>query len=70
MDDPDPNLQTDLATYRAQYGLPPCLSGCFTQENYLGGPAYTKVPASMMAIVPVVDGATVTPYACSRSVAP
>jgi subtilase family serine protease len=37
----DPNLATDLATYRAQYGLPSCTSstGCFQQVDYRGGPA-------------------------------
>lgn len=32
----DPNAASDLATYRAQYGLPPCTtsSGCFTQHKF------------------------------------
>ena len=31
----DPNIEADLAVYRAQYGLPPCSSstGCFTKVN-------------------------------------
>jgi hypothetical protein len=35
----DPNLASDLATYRSTYGLPACTtaSGCLTLENYTGG---------------------------------
>lgn len=36
-----PTLESDLATYRAQYGLPACTtaSGCLTIADYHGGPA-------------------------------
>lgn len=35
----DPNLASDLATYRSSFGLPPCdvASGCLTLKNYTGG---------------------------------
>jgi subtilase family serine protease len=35
----DPNAAADMATYRAQYGLPACTvaSGCFKQVNQTGG---------------------------------
>ena len=35
----DPNLASDLAAYRKQYGLPACTvaAGCLTLENYTGG---------------------------------
>jgi subtilase family serine protease len=35
-----PSLESDLATYRAQYGLPACTtaSGCLTIADYKGGP--------------------------------
>ncbi len=32
----DPTAASDLATYRSQYGLPACGSGCFTQVNQSG----------------------------------
>jgi subtilase family serine protease len=34
----DPNAEADLATYRAQYGLPPCTTanGCFKKLNQAG----------------------------------
>jgi subtilase family serine protease len=34
-----PNAESDLATYRAQYGLPPCTTanGCFRKVNQTGG---------------------------------
>jgi Subtilase family len=37
----DPQLESDLGTYRAQYGLPACTTanGCFQQIDYHGGPA-------------------------------
>ena len=39
----DPTAESDLAVYRAQYGLPPCTkaSGCFRKVNQNGG---TKLP--------------------------
>jgi subtilase family serine protease len=35
----DPNAESDLATYRAQFGLPPCTTanGCFRKVNQNGG---------------------------------
>jgi subtilase family serine protease len=35
----DPNAESDLATYRSQYGLPPCTSasGCFKKVDQTGG---------------------------------
>lgn len=46
-----PNLESDLATYREQYGLPPCTSenGCFSQLNLNGGPALAPDPANAFA---------------------
>jgi subtilase family serine protease len=40
----DPNAESDLATYRSQYGLPPCTraNGCFTKVDQNGG---TDLPA-------------------------
>lgn len=37
-----PNAESDLATYRAQYGLPPCTTanGCFKKVDQNGGTAY------------------------------
>ena len=39
----DPNAESDLAAYRAHYGLPPCTTanGCFRKVNQSGG---TKLP--------------------------
>jgi len=36
----DPNAESDLATYRATYGLPPCTAanGCFHKLNQAGAP--------------------------------
>src|SRR3954454_15443150 len=41
----DPNAESDLATYRAQFGLPPCTTanGCFRKINQNGG---TPPPAA------------------------
>ncbi|MFJ8439876.1 S53 family peptidase [Kitasatospora griseola] len=41
----DPNAESDLAVYRAQYGLPACTTanGCFKKVNQTGG---TKMPTS------------------------
>ncbi len=38
----DPNAESDLAVYRAQFGLPPCTSanGCFRKVNQTGGNTY------------------------------
>ena len=38
----DPNAESDLATYRAEFGLPPCTSanGCFTKLDENGGTNY------------------------------
>ena len=37
-----PNAESDLATYRSQFGLPPCTSasGCFTKVDQNGGTDY------------------------------
>lgn len=42
----DPNAETDLAAYRAQYGLPPCTTGngCFREVNQAGRD--TPLPAA------------------------
>jgi subtilase family serine protease len=36
----NPNVASDLAVYRSQFGLPPCttVNGCFTKVNQRGGP--------------------------------
>lgn len=41
----DPTAESDLATYRSNYGLPPCSgeSGCFRKVNQRGGTAYPPV---------------------------
>ncbi len=38
----DPNAESDLATYRSQYGLPACTTdnGCFTKVDQNGGTSY------------------------------
>jgi subtilase family serine protease len=38
----NPNAEADLATYRAQYGLPACTTanGCFKKVNQTGGTSY------------------------------
>ena len=38
----DPNAESDLATYRAQYGLPACTTanGCFRKTSQTGGSRY------------------------------
>jgi len=38
----DPNAESDLATYRSQYGLPACTTanGCFKKVNQTGGTSY------------------------------
>ncbi|WP_051839186.1 putative Ig domain-containing protein [Streptomyces sp. NRRL F-5126] len=40
----DPNAESDLATYRSQYGLPACTTdnGCFSKVNQRGGTSYPK----------------------------
>jgi Subtilase family len=42
----DPNAESDLAAYRAQYGLPPCTSanGCFTKVNQAGAAGLLPAP--------------------------
>jgi hypothetical protein len=44
-----PNLESDVATYRAQYGLPACTtaSGCLTIADLHGGPALTPDPTQL-----------------------
>ncbi len=39
----DPNAASDMATYRAQYGLPACGSGCFTKVSQTG--STTSLPS-------------------------
>lgn len=38
----DPNAESDLATYRSQYGIPACTTanGCFRKVNQTGGTSY------------------------------
>jgi len=38
----DPTAESDLATYRSAYGLPPCTTsnGCFRKVNQTGGSSY------------------------------
>lgn len=40
----DPNAESDLAVYRAQYGLPACTTanGCFRKVNQAGGTTYPQ----------------------------
>ncbi|AEW98495.1 S53 family peptidase [Streptantibioticus cattleyicolor] len=40
----DPNAESDLATYRSQYGLPACTTanGCFKKVNETGGTKYPR----------------------------
>jgi hypothetical protein len=40
----DPRAASDMAVYRAQYGLPPCTtaSGCFRKVNQSGGTSYPR----------------------------
>lgn len=40
----DPNIQADLNSYDAQYGLPPCntSNGCFTKVDQNGGSTYPR----------------------------
>ncbi|MGW2858736.1 S53 family peptidase [Streptomyces sp. NPDC001205] len=43
----DPNAESDLATYRSQYGLPACTTanGCFKKADQDGGTNYPKADA-------------------------
>src|ERR1700727_2662263 len=41
----DASAQTDLATYRSEYGLPACGTGCFTKVNETGGTSYPPAGA-------------------------
>jgi hypothetical protein len=40
----DPNIESDLAVYDAQYGLPPCTTanGCFTKVDQNGGTSFSS----------------------------
>ena len=40
----DPNAESDLGVYRAQFGLPPCTTanGCFRKANQSGGTKYPR----------------------------
>ncbi len=42
----DPTAESDLATYRSAYGLPPCTaaSGCFQKVDQTGGTSYPPRP--------------------------
>jgi len=42
----DPNAQTDLATYRSQWGIPSCGNGCFTQVAQDGSANLPRSSAS------------------------
>ena len=44
----DPNAETDLATYRAAFGLPPCTSanGCFRKLDPHGANSYPRADAA------------------------
>ncbi|HEV2982022.1 MAG TPA: S53 family peptidase [Solirubrobacteraceae bacterium] len=44
----DPNAESDLAAYRAEYGLAPCIAstGCFRKVDQRGGIAYPEANAS------------------------
>jgi hypothetical protein len=52
----DPNAETDLATYRAQFGLPPCTTanGCFTKVGE-AGTATLPAPDSSWAVEIALD---------------
>jgi len=43
----DPNIETDLATFSSNFGLPPCTTanGCFKKVNQVGGTAYPAADA-------------------------
>lgn len=41
----DPNAASDLATYRADWGLPPCGTGCFSKVNQNGAASPLPAPA-------------------------
>jgi subtilase family serine protease len=47
----DPKAESDLATYRATYGLPACTiaNGCFRKVNQSGGTGYPGTDASWAA---------------------
>jgi hypothetical protein len=36
----DPNAETDVNTYRGEYGIPACSTGCFTKVDATGGTNY------------------------------
>ncbi|MGW5724379.1 S53 family peptidase [Amycolatopsis sp. NPDC003865] len=52
-----PNLEADLAAYRAQYGLPPCTTanGCFRKVNQQGLPAPLPEPDFGWALESTLD---------------
>ncbi len=41
----DPNAASDLATYRADWGLPPCGAGCFSKVNQNGAASPLPAPS-------------------------
>jgi hypothetical protein len=36
----DPSAETDMGTYRSEYGLPACTNGCFSKLDQNGGTSY------------------------------
>ena len=54
----DPNAESDLAAYRAQYGLPPCTTanGCFKKVNQNG--AAEQLPGRQTAAGPARSRST------------
>jgi len=63
----DPNAEADLATYRAQYGLPPCTTanGCFTKVNQDGSAGPLPPPDTGWALEISLDLQAVS-AACPR----
>jgi subtilase family serine protease len=47
----DPNAESDLATYRSQFGLPPCTTanGCFRKVDQRGGTRFPRTNAGWAA---------------------
>lgn len=63
----DPNAETDLAAYRAQFGLPPCTSanGCFRKRDQRGGTAYPAANTGWAAEISLdLDAASASCAAC------
>jgi hypothetical protein len=49
----DPNAESDLATYRSQYGLPQCstANGCFMKRDQSGGTTYPTSDTDWAAVI-------------------